>query len=743
MPVTITGGKYAQVTLVTTTLSAGISAADTSIALTSAAAFPTSGNITIGNESIAYTGKSTNTLTGCTRASDGTTAAAYASGVSVQLGNPWNIYATAATFTVADFAPTARAVALFTSGNVFRGIAYARGGVSTTQINLATRFFDPVDGSVVQVADGDSVLVSKTFSEIATTGVVYTIVGNIKRLAVTDTVTFGTAGQQNSLFVFEDNAIWDGSGYQIILNGGVVLLGRCVDYATREIVNHCTITTGMPATSSPFVNSSAANFVMFGGILGNSAWMYGNGTPGTPVAQTFVCMGVTLRTNAFSPDSGAAFASNASRQVLDTCKWTRYGLPDSSTLMLRFGDGVIRGGTWASIPIAGAEWAAIFGADSSITATIAAKPSERAVVLDAGGFPNLWRSSGAPVTQVITFVNLVSALLTSRYTDTSLRYDYRDNFTNLRASTLLAAIRDSDWSTEATATAPAADGSVQSVTIRHRTASGQTVTASRAPFTIRLRRYGFDALEQAVADTTYQLLGGTSAIHLTFGGLINQIARHTLTAIANEATALAVTGISVTNHGASPVTWNSKSWSVTVTADTSVNAGLTAALIWAHVTAKISATATWGGQAGHLWHVLVDEADGGGYRTLRGVSGGAGAALKGVRVINQNGDPFPGFVALTADDGTTYVPPATATLTVAGVVDGSRLLIRKVSDGSVLVNAAVSGTSYNYSYQVTSDIPVAVVLRKATSAPYYIEWSAAVTLTANDATITAAQQLDT
>lgn len=739
MPVTITGGKYAQVALVTNTLSAGISAADTSIALTSAAAFPSSGSITIGNESITYTGKSTNTLTGCTRARDGTTAAAYASGVSVQLGNPWNIFATAATFTVADFV-TSRAVALYTSGNIFRGIAYARGGISTTQIHLTTRFFDPVDGSVVQVANGDTVLVSKAFNEIATTGLVYSNIAGFPTLTVTDTVTFGTAGQQNSVFVFDEAAEWDGLNQQIILNGGVVLIGRCIDYATREIVNPCTVKTGAGSMSSPFVNSSAANFIQFGGTLGGGSWMYGNGTAGTPVAQTFVCMGVTLRVNPFSPNSGAAFASNASRQVLDTCKWNRYGASDGSAIFVRFGDGVIRGGTWASIPLPAAEYSAVFGADSAITVTIAANPGERAVVLDAGSLPNLWRSS-ISVTQTVTFVNLVSAVLTARYNGTALRYDYRDNFTNLRASTLIAAIRDSGWTTEATATAPATDGSTQSVTVRHRTATGQTVTASRAPFTLRLRRYGFDPIEQAVTDTTYRLLSGTSAQHLTFGGITNQIARPSLTAIANEATALAVTGISVTDHGASPVTWQGSQWSITVTGDLSVNTSLTAALIWSHITARISSTATWGGEAGHLWHVLVDEAAGGGYRSLRGVSGGAGATLKGVRVIDQNGNPFPGFVSLTADSGAIYVPPTTATLTIDGIVSGSRILIRRTDTQAVLANA-VTGTSYAYSYTVSGSAPVEVILRKASASPNYQSWRAITTLAGVSTTITANQVLD-
>ena len=737
MPVTITGAKYAQVTLVTSTLASGISAIDTSITLIDATAFPSSGSVTIGNESISYTGKSVNTLTGCTRGNDGTIAAVYASGVSVQMGNPWNIYATTATFTTTDF-NSPRAVALFSSSNVFRGIAYARTCLSTTQIQLLSRFFDPVDGSIVQVANGDSVLISKTFGEIATTGVVFSNT-NGKRLTVTDTVTFGTTGQQNSVFVYDDNATWDGQGYQIILEGGVVLFGRCLDYATREIVNPCTINTGLGSTSSPFVNSSGVNFIQFGGTLGGGSWMYGTSTS-TAIAQTFVCMSVTLRVNPFSPNGGAAFASNATRQVIDTCKFLG---TSAGSILLRFGDGVVRGGTFAQIPFNGSMLpsASVFGADSIITVTIAANPSERAVVIDAGGYPNIWRSATA-VSQTVTFINLVSALLTANNSTTSLLYDYRDTFTNLRASTLIAAIRDSGWTTEATALSPAFDGSSQSITIRHRTASGQTVTASRAPFTIRLRKYGFDSIEQTVTDTTYRLLGGNSAQHLTFGGLTNQISRSSLTAIANETTALAVTGISVTNHGASPVSWQGNQWSITVTGDLSVNASLTAALIWAHITARISSTATWGGQAGHLWHVLIDEASGGGYRSLRGVSGGAGATLKGVRVIDQTGNPFPGFVSFTSDSGAVYIPPISASLTIQNLVAGSRVLIRRTDTQVVLQNQTTASSTFVYNYQYSVDIPVEIVVRKATGSPAYQEWRTTTTLTAVSASVTANQVLD-
>ena len=64
-------------------MSAGINDSVDSIALTSAAGFTSAGTVLIGTEQITYTGISTNTLTGCTRGANGTTAAEHVSGKTV------------------------------------------------------------------------------------------------------------------------------------------------------------------------------------------------------------------------------------------------------------------------------------------------------------------------------------------------------------------------------------------------------------------------------------------------------------------------------------------------------------------------------------------------------------------------------------------------------------------------------------------------------------------------------------
>jgi hypothetical protein len=69
---------------ISSTLSAGITNSDTTISLVDASAFPASGVVLIGTELIAYSGVSTNDLTGCTRGFQSTSAAAHLSGVLVQ-----------------------------------------------------------------------------------------------------------------------------------------------------------------------------------------------------------------------------------------------------------------------------------------------------------------------------------------------------------------------------------------------------------------------------------------------------------------------------------------------------------------------------------------------------------------------------------------------------------------------------------------------------------------------------------
>ena len=82
-------GDYITLTSVTvpgqaTTLNGDINDSVTTITLTSSTGFSAAGTVRIGDELITYTGKSSNDLTGCTRGTNSTTAAAHSSGTAVR-----------------------------------------------------------------------------------------------------------------------------------------------------------------------------------------------------------------------------------------------------------------------------------------------------------------------------------------------------------------------------------------------------------------------------------------------------------------------------------------------------------------------------------------------------------------------------------------------------------------------------------------------------------------------------------
>ena len=80
----------------TNTLNGNITDSATTLTLSDASGFSTTGTVLIGTELITYTGKSTNDLTGLTRGTSGTTAAAHSSGVTVQQADAFTGWGSAA-----------------------------------------------------------------------------------------------------------------------------------------------------------------------------------------------------------------------------------------------------------------------------------------------------------------------------------------------------------------------------------------------------------------------------------------------------------------------------------------------------------------------------------------------------------------------------------------------------------------------------------------------------------------------
>lgn len=176
----------------------------------------------------------------------------------------------------------------------------------------------------------------------------------------------------------------------------------------------------------------------------------------------------------------------------------------------------------------------------------------------------------------------------------------------------------------------------------------------------------------------------------TYGALEDQFYVAGLSPTANGIAAGGTyTGLTLTDHGASPVTWNSKDFSLTITDTTNARSG-TEILQWIRNTNAFN--------YGDLVRTNGDK-----FKTVRGaVYGDVGATLKGVRVVKADGTtPHNDFNLFTADDGTTYTPPVAAPISWAGAVDGTTVLLFNDSDGGALIDTQIISGSGGYLLDIT------------------------------------------
>lgn len=205
----------------------------------------------------------------------------------------------------------------------------------------------------------------------------------------------------------------------------------------------------------------------------------------------------------------------------------------------------------------------------------------------------------------------------------------------------------------------------------------------------------------------------------------------------DEATALAHTGITLQTHG-SPVSWQGRQWSITVVGDRSANPNLMADDIFHYLKAHLSQTdQMFYGQVGGAWHNMV-LAQGAGFRTERGTYTGD-RVQRGVRVIDENGDPFPNFLQMQADDGQLYIPPIQYTVTFQNLIPGSEVRLFRTSDRQELAGIEESGSTFIYNYIHSGDIDFYYVVFNKEYLPIK---ATGLTLTAGNQTFTIQQVLD-
>ena len=198
----------------------------------------------------------------------------------------------------------------------------------------------------------------------------------------------------------------------------------------------------------------------------------------------------------------------------------------------------------------------------------------------------------------------------------------------------------------------------------------------------------------------------------------------------------------ITDHAGSPITWNSKAFSVTIEDSSAGNSG-TDIMRWLRY--YFETGGTFQSKDAFNWHDLV-QTNGADFKTVRGkLYGDTGATLKGVRVIkNGSTDSHTDFTLHTADDGTTFAPPVNVDIIITNMIIGSMFAVYKESDMSEIVPPTVANTSNHISqYVYTSDINIVVRVRKATEYPKYIPYEYSGTITASGFSLSVSQVLAT
>ena len=278
-------------------------------------------------------------------------------------------------------------------------------------------------------------------------------------------------------------------------------------------------------------------------------------------------------------------------------------------------------------------------------------------------------------------------------------------------------INDVNDNTQSSVQTSDAQGVVPEILARFRDWVNASPSISFAPFRIRIRKFGnlWTSLASDIADPIRQSFALLEDDNVT----------------QSEAVAQAHSGITVTDHGGSPVSWNGLNWGITVMS----TSGASADDIKHYLHYHLAQSAAFEGKASGLdWHNMLpmglNESQNGDY----------GGTVKGVRVVDGSGDPIAGFDRFQSDDESYYVPPSSALVTLEGLIAGSEIRAYTGTDPATAVEIGgieSSGTSFSFSQTATGIDGYIVVFALG-----YIAQRIPITYSAADATLPIQQQID-
>lgn len=211
---------------------------------------------------------------------------------------------------------------------------------------------------------------------------------------------------------------------------------------------------------------------------------------------------------------------------------------------------------------------------------------------------------------------------------------------------------------------------------------------------LKVRKYGYNFYAAVVS---YYQAAVAQAVDMLVDANVTQ----------PSGTAAAHTGISLTDHGGSPVSWEGKTWGITITCNFVTNPSLTVSDIKHYLHYHLAQQSPFQGkESGLAWHNLFPMS---GTETVRGFYGGS--LYKGVRVVDQTGAAVVGVTRMQADDGTYYVAPTINTGTVSGFLNNTRIIVYNETKDSVEYDAIAASSPLTFTYVEGTDFEAGDVIR--------------------------------
>ena len=451
------------------------------------------------------------------------TGAKYAS-ASISAVGTTTVTVTTTPFVSGDFSAQ-RIVGLWNSaGTTFKGMAWVRRYVSTSSLELVTPFFDPATGATVSQVVGDTVLVSKNFSESVTTGLA--VSNNTVNITDGTSITFGSAGASNSVCFYDQDKLIN-TNTPVLFAGGLTVFGRLDNYATNTVSSPCNwFITAAGQVGAIRTSDLAANACIYGGnidgdrsrvfYIGGNINNLGGGTGG----YTFVLNSVQNNFDFASPSAGATWGVNAARHKLVNCFSQSTA---NNAILVRWGDGVITGGSYrfpnyTSAPIS------VFGSDVAGSYNFATPSGQRSIVLDMGNGQALVRSNTA-INLTMVFTNLITTDYRSvTSTGGSVNpngtntFYYSDSYTNLQTGSTAVILNNSG----VVVASETSTTNTYSPSLLRKTCVGATVTDNATSWTYGFKKYGFLPIGGTITPTTYSLDSAGNADNVVFGGPVVQ-----------------------------------------------------------------------------------------------------------------------------------------------------------------------------------------------------------------------------